>query len=366
LGVYPENNTDLVNHLATRLQADLEQVIAVVPIESSLPANLSSEAELQTAANDSVMGPCTLRQILTDAIDITTPPRKAVLKALAEYATNPDEKARLLQLSRDGDVTDEYSKFIKHDQRTIYEVLHHFPSVNIPLEHLLELLPRLAPRYYSISSSSNAHPGQVHITSVVVRFHTPTGREHHGVCSTWLATLKPGVAIPVFVRESHFKLPPTPAPIIRVGPGTVLAPFRGFLQEIKHRKAHKGQSDWESVLFFGCRHRKHDYIYEEELNSFADDRTLSHLHVAFSREQDQKVYVQDKLGDPGMKEKLWQFLNEKKGYFYVCGDARQMAKAVHQTLINVVKECGKMNETEAIAFVDNLQKSGRYLTDVWF
>jgi len=285
---------------------------------------------------------------------------------LVEYATNSEEKTALARLSSDGDPSDEYSKFIKQDQRTIFEVLQHFPSVNPPLPHILELLPRLAPRYYSISSSSNAHPGRVHITSIVVRFHTPTGREHHGVASTWLAKLPVGTKVPVFVRESHFKLPATPAPIIMVGPGTGLAPFRGFLQEIKHRRTAKGQADWESVLFFGCRHRQYDYIYEEELAGFEQDKTLTHLHVAFSRESSQKVYVQDKLGDHEMKETLWHFLNDKKGYFYVCGDARQMAKAVHQTLINVVKECGKMNEEQAIAFVESLQKSGRYLQDVWF
>lgn len=366
LGIYPENAKELVEHFAERLQSDLEAVIAIVPIDSALTANLSTESEFQTATREAVFGPCTLRQILTDAIDITTPPRKAVLKALADYATNPDEKTRLLNLSKDGDTADEYSRFIKHDQRTIFEVLQHFPSVNVPLSHILEMLPRLAPRYYSISSSPNAHPGHVHITSVVVRFHTPTGREHLGVCSTWLSNLQTGTKVPAFVRTSHFKLPPTPAPIIMVGPGTGLAPFRGFLQEIKHRKSERGQSDWESVLFFGCRHRKHDYIYEEELTGFTGDNTLSHLHVAFSRETDQKVYVQDKLGDPLVKEKLWQFLNEKQGYFYVCGDARQMAKAVHQTLVTTVKECGKMDDTQANAFVENLQKSGRYLQDVWF
>lgn len=91
-----------------------------------------------------------------------------------------------------------------------------------------------------------------------------------------------------------------------------------FLQELKHRKS-IGEHNWESVLFFGCRHRKHDYIYEEELNSFTDDDTLSHLHLAFSREQDEKVYVQDKIGAAENKQKLWELLNDKKGYFYVCG-----------------------------------------------
>ncbi len=90
-------------------------------------------------------------------------------------------------------------------------------------------------------------------------------------------------------------------------------------KEIRHRRKHHGEADWESVLFFGCRHRKHDFIYEEELNSYAEDRTLSHLHLAFSREQGEKVYVQDKINAPEAREHLWNFLTEKKGYFYVCG-----------------------------------------------
>jgi len=365
LGVFPENTTSLVEQLAARLGADLNQVIALVPTESSLPANLSSDAELKAAADESLVGPCTLRQILTDAIDITTPPRKTVLRGLAEYATDPKEKEELLHLSKDGE-QDKYAQWIKHDQRTVLEVLNHFPSVSPPLPALLELMPRLAPRFYSISSSPNIYPGFVHITSVVVRFSTPTGREHAGVCSTWMADLQPGCHVPVFIRESSFKLPAAPAPVIMVGPGTGLAPFRGFLQEINYRKNKKSQGEWESVLFFGCRHRKHDYIYEDELTGYARDETLTRLHVAFSREQGKKVYVQDKLEEEETRKELWHFINDKSGYFYVCGDARQMAKSVHHALVKIVKECGNMDEEKANAYVENLQKSGRYLQDVWF
>jgi NADPH-ferrihemoprotein reductase len=367
LGIYPKNSSVLVEQLAARLGSDLDQVIAIIPVESTLPSKLETDSELNKAAEEAALGPSTLRQILTEAIDITTPPRKTVLKALSEYAKDQKEKAHLLLLAKDAeaDGNDEYSKWIKHDHRSIFEVLAHFPSVSPPLPVLLELLPRLAARFYSISSSPNAHPGYVHITSVVVRFHTPAGREHLGVCSTWLADLQPGTRVPVFIRESVFKLPPTPAPVIMVGPGTGLAPFRGFLQELKHRKKQPSQQDWESALFFGCRHRNHDYIYEEELSGYEGDNTLSHLHVAFSREQGNKVYVQDKLDEPQTRERVWNFL-KKGGYFYVCGDARHMAKAVHQSLVKTVKECGKMSEAEANTYVDNLQHSGHYLQDVWF
>jgi len=308
------------------------------------------------------LGPCTVRQAFTEAIDITTPPRKAVLHALADYATDAQEKKRLLFLASELG-SEEYNKHIKTDQRTVYEVLAEFPSVNPPLDHLLELLPRLAPRYYSISSSPNFHPGFVHITSVVVNFKTGAGRDHNGVCSTWMAKLAVGTHVPIFVRESHFRIPTTPAPLLMIGPGTGLAPFRGFLQELSHRRA-QGAQGWESALFFGCRDRKHDFIYEDELLNFSREGTLSHLQMAFSREQGNKVYVQNRILEN--KALVWDLLKDKNGYIYVCGDARQMAKAVHAALHSVVCEFGKMNDQQANAFIEELQKSGRYLQDVWF
>jgi NADPH-ferrihemoprotein reductase len=266
--VYPENEAVLVNQLAHRLNADLDGVVALVPINQK-----------GDDTTESVLGPCTVRQALTDSIDITTPPRKAVLRALADYATDVKDKQRLLLLASEAGA-EEYNKFIKGDQRTISEVLQAFPSVNPPLGHVLELLPRLAPRYYSISSSPNFHPGFVHITSVVVNFTTSVGRSHNGVCSSWMSTLPVGAHVPVFVRESHFRIPPAPAPLIMIGPGTGLAPFRGFLQELSHRKS-QGEG-WESALFFGCRDRKHDFIYEDELLHYTQNGTLSHLQLAFS------------------------------------------------------------------------------------
>jgi len=303
-----------------------------------------------------------MRRAFTDSIDITTSPRKAVLRALADYATDAQEKQLLLLLASEAGA-DEYNKFIKNDQRTVYEVLQAFPSVNPPLDYILELLPRLAPRYYSISSSPNFHPGFVHITSVVVNFTTAAGRSHNGVCSSWMATLPVGTHIPVFVRESHFRIPATPAPLVMIGPGTGLAPFRGFLQELSHRRS-QGAEGWESALFFGCRDRKHDFIYEEELLRFTQEGTLSHLQMAFSREQTNKVYVQNRISEN--KELVWNLIKDKNGYLYVCGDAKQMAKAVHTALHSVVCEFGQMTDQQANTFIEELQKSGRYLQDVWF
>jgi len=226
-----------------------------------------------------------------------------------------------------------------------------------------EMLPRQAPRYYSISSSPNVHPGFVHITLVVVHFITNTGRVHHGVCSSWLSRAKPGAVVPAFTRESHFHLPPTPSPLIMVGPGTGFAPFRGFLQEMGHHTS-KNVKGWESALFFGCRHRHHDFIYEEEMLMYSQQGVLTHFHSAFSREQESKVYVQNKMLEN--KQAIWELLKDKRGYFYVCGDARFMAKAVQQALHSIIVECGGMTDQQANAYLEELQQSGRYLQDVWF
>ncbi len=164
----------------------------------------------------------------------------------------------------------------------------------IQIDHLMELLPRLQPRFYSISSSSRVHPESIHITGVVVEYETKTGRTNKGVATTWLRPMVPSednqYKIPVYVRRSQFRLPNRPqTPVVMIGPGTGLAPFRGFIQERAWQKK-QGKNVGETHLFFGCRNRDVDYIYREEMEQFAEgeDAVLT-LHTAFSRDQAHKV-----------------------------------------------------------------------------
>jgi NADPH-ferrihemoprotein reductase len=238
-----------------------------------------------------------------------------------------------------------------------------FPSVKVPIGlFFAHVAARLQPRYYSISSSPLRHPSHCHVTAAVVDEVMPTGRRHLGVASGTLSKAKSGDLLPVFIRKSTFRLPQGfEKPIILIGPGTGLAPFRGFLQE-RAEQVHAGQALGPAYLFFGCRHPEEDYIYQEELEAALRQGILTGLNVAFSRVSNSKDYVQHHLLH--QRCDVWEAL-QAGGSMYVCGDAKHMAKDVHKAVNEVVARCNGWAMAEAEAHVAKLQKEGRYLQDVW-
>ena len=242
--------------------------------------------------------------------------------------------------------------------RHLIDLLIEFAPTVEP-QRLIDSLRPLMPRLYSIASSQKAHPGQVHLTVGAVRYEA-YGRPRKGVASTFLAErVSPGGTVGVFLQKSaHFRLPTdVSTPIIMVGPGTGIAPFRAFLEERFATRA--TGKNW---LFFGDQHESCDFLYRDWLQSFLDNKCLDRLDLAWSRDGDEKVYVQHKMLAAGAE--LFQWL-EKGAHFYVCGDAKRMAHDVDAALKSIVAEHGEMSDDDATRYVTHLAESHRYQRDVY-
>ncbi len=221
------------------------------------------------------------------------------------------------------------------------------------------MLQRLTPRMYSIASSQAAHPGEVHTTVRVIKYHAH-GLDREGVCSGHLGDRAPvDGTMPIFLHENNaFRLPESgDAPVIMIGPGTGIAPFRAFLE---HRQAlgEKGPM-W---LIFGEQRRISDFLYEQQWNGMLADGTLARLDTAFSRDQGKKVYVQDRMQE-NWKD-LYDWL-ERGAYFYVCGDASRMAKDVEQALLDVIAKGSNSTLEHAQEYLAGMKKAKRYQRDVY-
>lgn len=249
-------------------------------------------------------------------------------------------------------------------RKSILDLLEEFPACELPFVVFLEMVQWLSPRYYSISSSAKATPGRVSITVGVVRGPALSGNgEFNGVCSTYLEGSAPGAEIQANVREpsANFRLPDDSSkPIIMIGPGTGIAPFRAFVQERQALKA-AGEPLGKAMLFFGCRDPEQDYLYREELEAAAKDGIIE-LHTAFSRSGPERVYVQDVIRKQGGD--VWQMI-EEGAIIYICGDGSAMEPDVKRTLLSLYAEEKDTSLEAAEAWIDDMIKAGRYVLDVW-
>ncbi len=240
----------------------------------------------------------------------------------------------------------------------VVDFLIEHPSIKWTRQEFVDTLAKLLPRMYSISSSLKAHPDQVHFTIDVVHYES-RGRKRKGVCSTFLAERAQAAPVPVFPNASKFRLPEDGnTPIIMVGPGTGVAPFRAFLQERKATGA-KGKN-W---LFFGSQHKHCNYFYDDEFEKMKGDGFLTRLDLAWSRDSTEKSYVQHKMIESA--EEIWKWMDGEGAHFFVCGDARRMAKDVDAALRKIIQDKGGKTEEQTNEHVEKLKSDKRYKRDVY-
>ncbi|XP_070603131.1 methionine synthase reductase isoform X2 [Erythrolamprus reginae] len=326
----------------------------------------------------------TVKFMFTWYLEIRAVPKKAFLRSLVNYTTDINEKRRLQELcSKQGSL--EYNTFIRDRSVTLLDLLRVFPTCKPSLSLLIEHLPKLQARPYSAASSTLFHPGKMHFIFNILEFPSHLGELRRGVSTGWLADLVAPMLhvnqkskeffspqINIIPRPSNaFHLPDNPSvPFIMVGPGTGIAPFIGFLQHRqKLREKHPDCMFGETWLFFGCRHKARDYLFREELKFFLKNGVLTYLIVCFSRdlpavsETAPPKYVQDNLRL--YCKEISRILLQEKGYFYVCGDAKNMAKDVNDTLVEVFTTERRVDKLDALKILATLREEKRYLQDIW-
>jgi sulfite reductase (NADPH) flavoprotein alpha-component len=335
LGVFPTNRPGEVDEILQRLDATGDEPVSPVMLK--------------------LAAPIPLREALTSRLALAKPTRK-ILETLAAKATAQADQAKLAALLAP-EAKERLAPWL--EEREFVDLLAEFPSAKLTPQELVDHMRKLMPRLYSIASSSKPYPTEVHLTVAVVRYET-NQRSRVGVASTFLSDRAQlnTTPVPVFVSDSHFGVPADGAKdIIMVGPGTGIAPFRAFMQERLATKA-TGRN-W---VFFGDQRRATDYLYEEEWESWQKSGALTRIDLAFSRDQAAKIYVQDRMRENAAE--LWAWI-KGGAHFYVCGDAKRMAKDVDAALHEIIAQQGGMDAAAAVAYVKQLKKDHRYQRDVY-
>ncbi len=352
LSVVPRNDPALVDAVARRF--------------GFLP---SDQIRLQVAEGRRAQLPVgeavSVGRLLTDFVELQQVATRKQIQIMSEHTRCPVTKPKLLAfVGEDTASTERYRAEIHGLRKSVFDLLMEYPACELPLHAYLEMLSLLAPRYYSISSSPSLDPSRCTITVAVVEGPASSGRGlYKGICSSYLAGRRAGETIHATVRETKagFRLPDDPSlPIIMIGPGTGLAPFRGFLQERAALKE-KGASLGPAMLFFGCRHPEQDFLYAGELKAFAAD-DITELYTAFSRGEGPKTYVQNLVA--AEQDRVWKLI-EGGAIIYVCGDGAKMEPDAKAALVAIFRERSGADAPMAQRWIEEMGAKNRYVLDVW-
>lgn len=351
LMVQPQNTDENVDEFFRILQdrVNPDGLIVLKPIDADVPL-----------PNGLQFGVCTWRQCVRHLFDIEAVPRRYFYEILRHFSPDELEREKLTEfLSVDGQR--ELYNYGAAMRRTCLEVVKDFlhSARAVPSDYYFELFPTIRARAFSIASSSSVHPDQVHILVAVVEYQTKLVKPRRGLCSTWLSTLRPGIdQISVWLRRGSFRFPEDPlTPVLMIGPGTGCAPFRSYIQ---HRALHLGHPG--SHLFYGCRNKDGDFFFQEEWSRMQAGGLLN-LYVAFSRDQEQKVYVQQRLLENGPI--VWDLIHAKGACIMLAGSAKQMPQDVKDALLKVFSENGQLDQVAAENYMKKLERTRRFQCETW-
>jgi cytochrome P450/NADPH-cytochrome P450 reductase len=352
LSVVPRNDAALVEAVARRfgfMSADRIRLTVGEGRRSQLP----------------VGEVISIGRLLTEFVELQQVATRRHIQVMAENTRCPMTKPKLLALcGDDAESSERYRSEVLAKKKSMYDMMQEHPACELPFHLYLEMLSLLSPRYYSISSSPLVAGSRASVTVAVVEGPAHSGQGvFRGVCSNYLGDRRPGETVQALIRETKagFRLPDDPKrPIIMIGPGTGLAPFRGFLQERASQKA-SGKTLGPAMLFFGCRHPEQDFLYADELKGFAE-QGICELQVAFSRGTGPKTYVQDLIA--AQKDRVWSLI-EQGAVIFVCGDGGKMEPDVKRKLMDIFREKTSADEEAAERWIDDMGTQNRYVLDVW-
>jgi cytochrome P450/NADPH-cytochrome P450 reductase len=352
LSVVPRNDPALVDSVARRF--------GFLPADQ-IRLQVAEGRRAQLPVGDAV----SIGRLLTDFVELQQVATRKQIQIMSENTRCPQTKPKLLAfVGDDAAATERYRADILNKRKSVFDLLEEHPACELPFHAYLEMLSLLAPRYYSISSSPSGDAARCSVTVGVVEAPASSGRGvYKGICSNYLAGRRVGETIHATIRETKagFRLPDDPSvPIIMVGPGTGLAPFRGFLQARAALKA-GGATLGPAMLFFGCRHPDQDFLYADELKVFAADG-ITELHTAFSRAEGPKTYVQNLVA--AQQDRVWSLI-EQGAIVYVCGDGGKMEPDVKAALVTIYRERNGADADAALRWIDDLGTKNRYVLDVW-